>query len=182
MRRSPSTRATHIGKAIVVEVAGIPVSTDSVSTAIDLAIEAARRSRGPTPTTKHTTAPRTATVSTASESTLSAWERFTAHLRRPERKSALLLLHHLKDRTGKGTYVHRAELLTLLGFDGKNGALSLGGVCKGIVRRSKSCGLDAKDVIVWCSLGYRAGRLVLSNELPPNADAQNGATQPEGVP
>jgi hypothetical protein len=62
----------------------------------------------------------------------------------------------------------------LLGFDGPNAHLSLGGVVKGLVKRSKSFGLDPADVLQCATLGYRAGRLVLSNELPVPREQRNG--------
>lgn len=162
--------ADHRPNQIRIRVSGIVIETDSPSAAVDVAREAARRQRAAVKRSSSVEPPLLETPADAAVPlALTAWDRFAAHLRRPDRRNQLLLLRYLQTSTEKGNYVSRVDAATVLGFDGSNGHRSIGGVVKGIVRKAKSCGLEPADAIECSTLGYRAGRLVRSNQLPEEA-------------
>jgi len=141
---------------MVVEVAGIAITTDSIGTAIDLALEASRRGLASRPTT-------IAETSTTMPSS-TAWEKLIEYVTRPERHRQLRLLHALKARDGK--HVSRDDLTADLGLTGGGANNKLGGVCTGVLKYANAVGLDATHVIRRSTLGYCAGPALLEHDLP----------------
>jgi hypothetical protein len=142
---------------MVVEVAGIAITTDSITTAIALALEASRRGLTARATTSEASTPDAPKVAQT------PWEQFVAYLSKPEQVYQLRLLHALK--ANNGGFVSRENLCAALGLEGR-GANRLGGIYSGVVKRAVKLSLKVTDVIGHAGDGYRAGALVLSSDLP----------------
>lgn len=146
---------------MVVEVAGIAITTGSITTAIELALEASRRGLVARPNTSE--ASTTMPSPDVSPVERTPWEQFIAYLSKPEQVYQLRLLRLLRDHGGE--IVSRDDLCVALGLEGR-GANRLGGIYSGIVKRLAKVGLKVTDVIGRAGDGYRAGLTVLSSDLP----------------
>jgi hypothetical protein len=146
---------------MVVEVAGIAITTNSITAAIDLALEASRRGLVARPNTPEASTAMPSPDAPKVERT--PWEAFIAYLSRPEQVYQLRLLHLLRDHGGD--IVSRDELCAALGLEGR-GANRLGGIYSGVVKRLAKNGLKVTDVIGKGGDGYRAGLTILSSDLP----------------
>jgi hypothetical protein len=144
---------------MVVEVAGIAITTDSITTAIELALEASRRGL-----VKRSTTSEASTTMPSPTVAQTPWEQLIAYVTRPERHRQLALLHTLKVQGRK--YISRDELVSALGLNPVGGANKLGGVLTGVLKQANVVGLNAEKVVERSTLGYRAGPLLLSHELP----------------
>jgi hypothetical protein len=144
---------------MVVEVAGIAITTDSITTAIELALEASRRGL-----VKRSTTSEASTTMPSPTVAQSPWEQLIEYVTRPERHRQLTLLRVLKSQGSK--YISRDELVAALGLNPVGGANKLGGVLTGVLKQANIVGLKAEKVVERSTLGYRAGPLLLSHELP----------------
>ena len=163
-----TTAMSNTSGSMVVAVAGIAITTGSITTAIELALEASRRGLATRSSTTEASTPMPSLASPAVPQT--PWEQFIAYLSRPEQVYQLRLLHVLREHGGD--IVSRDELCAALGLEGR-GANRLGGIYAGLVKRAVKLSLKVTDVIGKGGDGYRAGPTVLSSDLPEAPKKQN---------